>query len=242
MTDIYLDLRKTTLYVRDNSESIVSHGFIVTFPGDKDKKTSRPFLVISSKVEIKDGSYVELPIIDNLGKKAIYREPIAKNMFASLNQHGLDVLVLPIAHVYNNLMSRGFAIDFKTIPEDLILNDAFNEKLSTFENVCTFSHNNDFEEIAFYRKDSLSEIKNADTFYVDNQGIDYVGSPVFIFNQSTYVENNSINIGSRLFLVGISVKRIGSVAKIQSMKKVVEIIKILFNFDTDFDKTNQSNQ
>lgn len=240
MAETFLDLKNTTIFIRDANNNIVAHCFIVTFRGDKDNKSTRPFLVTSSCNKLPLGSYIDLPVIDSSGGKTSYHQIIVNDFITNLNDDGVNVLVMPMAFVYNSIIPNGYAIDFKTIPEELIVNDSFINKLSIYENVCTFNYNDDFKEVAFYKKDSLSEVKNTEVFYISKQGIRYLGSAVYIFSQSTYVENNSINIGSRLFLIGIAVESIGEVIKVQSMKKVVELIKKTFKFDTNFeeDKSN----
>lgn len=231
MSNILSELKQTTLSIYDENDKVISNCFVITFNVDREKKSIRPFLIFSNNTSFNDECYISLPIVDENGKaktikKKIYFGMLCKEFLLS----DFNVVAVPFAFVYNDLFQKKLNIGFKTIQEELFLDDESRNKVSPFENLSFFAYNNVLNDSAYYNARPFSSIKDKKPFFIDCPRPKIMGFPIFVFNETAYVENNSVNLGSRLFLAGIATTSNDGLLMIEPIDLIAKKIKTKFDF------------
>lgn len=231
MSSILSELKQATLSIYSNNDEVVSNCFVVTFNADKDKKSIRPFLIFTNNSNITDDCYIALPVLDENGKTQIIKK---KTFLGTLQKEFLiretDVVAIPFAFMYNDLAKQNLSISFKSIQEELIFDEGITHKVSPYETLSFFSYEKIIDDYAYYNVRPISSINIEKPFFVDCARPVCMGFPVFIYNDAAYVENNSVNLGSRLFLVGVATSNNNGIIKIEPIDLVVKKIKKKFDF------------
>ena len=222
--DLFEELLKTNLFVLDGaSKEIIGNAFVISFTVPE--KGSMPLLIVAkSTIEKTNIGIVNFDLSLN-GVKEKYPVGFSRKDAENFVLAGTNVCAFPIAHIYDVIAKEKKSFEFKSIQEDLTLSSKTEGKVSDIDKVGFFVHIRELEKDFYISRDSISPINNCEEFYIEKCDGLKPGTPVFINSSGTFVQNNSINLGSRLFLVGVAGETTNSFTKIFNIKKIVEAIK-----------------
>lgn len=212
----------------------IAECFVLIFKGDKEGKTIRPFLITPYFSGSENKSITFQFKILKEGKQSFINKIITNEIFSKHYLKDCDLCAIPIASVFEELNQNKSKIDFFTIPEDFCLTENERAKISEYEELLLFAYNSDLSIETPYKRLSLTSVKEKDKFYLEKDGLLSVGSPVFLFDDSSYVEDNSIKIGQRIKLIGVTSKIFGTTIKTVGISLLIDSIKNLYKFDTKF--------
>lgn len=192
-------------------------GFIINLCRDKDKNQCVPVLitnnhVVENSVETKfefckadnDGNPIDTEVIsiENSGNRWIHH-PNTK----------VDLRCLPLAEVLNEISKKSIKIFYIPLDTSLIPTTCQVEELSAMEEVAMVGYpiglSDTYNHKPIIRK-GITSTHPKNNFQGKKEILVDIacypgssGSPIFIVNEGTYTTPNGINIGSRVFLLGI---------------------------------------
>ena len=198
----------------ENGNSTFGTGFIFNYK--KEDNVFIPFLISNNHV-IKNTSnriiteFVELTD-DGVHIKDRIKIEIDKEYPKFFNEN-LDITAIPIYPIIDQILSSNKKILYRSIDNNLILEKEQAEQLSAIEEVTFIGYPNamyDFKNmLPIVRKGITAtpiwnNFDNKEKFLID-AGVypGSSGSPVFIFNQGSYLDKDTVVIGDRLIFVGM---------------------------------------
>lgn len=213
--DISTQLIYTTvpIVMRKKMSSSIATAFIFSIINSND--TFMPFVVTNSHVlEESEEGYFEMNLLEN-GKpsnktiKVSFDDKILKN-----NKLGnLDLVVIPLAGTLRDAVLKNINLFYRMIDKNIIPSVEQLEDLSAMEDIVFIGYPNGFydnvNKIPIMRKGITAtpiwnNFQGKEEFLID-AGVfpGSSGSPVFIYNESSYHDKKGITIGKRLLFVGI---------------------------------------
>jgi len=202
--------------IKNSGEQVSGTGFIFSFPDKDDPNKSVPLLITNYHVlEGVSKGIFEFAVQKNgmpvKGKKV--RVEFDGSVIGSGKMQGLDLIAIPIASTINQLAQQNTSIFFKTIMPDIIPNKKQVEELAAIEEVTFIGYPSglydSFNVSPIVRRGITAtpvwnNFKGEEAFLID-AGVfpGSSGSPVFLYNQGSYATDNGINIGTRLFFLGV---------------------------------------
>ena len=182
----------------ENGNSTFGTGFIFNYK--KEDNVFIPFLISNNHV------------IKNTSNKDRIKIEIDKEYPKFFNEN-LDITAIPIYPIIDQILSSNKKILYRSIDNNLILEKEQAEQLSAIEEVTFIGYPNamyDFKNmLPIVRKGITAtpiwnNFDNKEKFLID-AGVypGSSGSPVFIFNQGSYLDKDTVVIGNRLIFVGM---------------------------------------
>lgn len=216
ITDISTQLIYTTVPIftvkGDNSIS-TGTGFLLSI--QENPTASIPLLITNYHVlENSLGGYFEF----HLGENGLPNGKSIKVHFDKLliseNKLGdLDLVAIPLAAVLDSLQAKKIELFYRSISPDIIPSQQQINELAAIEDIIFIGYPSGIQD----NVNKLPIIRNGITatpiwndfngkneFLVD-AGVypGSSGSPVFLYNHGSYVTGNTLNVGSRLYFVGV---------------------------------------
>ena len=198
----------------ENGNSTFGTGFIFNYK--KEENVFIPFLISNNHVIKKTSNriiteFVELTD-DGVNIKDRIKIEIDKEYPKFFNEY-LDITAIPIYPIIDQILSSNKKILYCSIDNNLILEKEQAEQLSAIEEITFIGYPNamyDFQNmLPIVRKGITAtpiwnNFDNKEKFLID-AGVypGSSGSPVFIFNQGSFLDKDAVVIGNRLIFVGM---------------------------------------
>lgn len=216
INDVSTQLIYTTvpIYAIRNDNKISSGtGFLFSFR--KTENTSIPMLITNYHVlENCINGFIELHIGENgLPTNKSIRIPFDKTVIINNKLGDLDLITIPLGPTIKQLQSQNIEIFFRCVDQNMIPTKKQVDEFSAIENITFIGYPSGLydekNKISIIRQGITAtpiwnEFKGEKVFLID-AGVfpGSSGSPVFIYNQGSFPTKDGIEIGNRLYFVGI---------------------------------------
>jgi len=213
--DISTQLMYTTMpvHVFGGNKNKTVTGFV--FSVNRDENKSIPLLITSYHM-IKD---VEIGVIElHIGKEGIPQKEVANlpfdnSILQDCKLGSLDLVAIPIGSGINELQTKGTELFFRSIDINSFPKNEEIDDLASLEEVVFIG----FPDQMYDTTNKIPVIRHGTTatpvwnkyqgkeeFLIDAGVIpEFEGSPVFVYNRGIYHTKNGINLGSRVYFVGV---------------------------------------
>ena len=235
--DLFKQLTDSNLPVCDMNDTFLTNAFVISFKANKEGKETRPFLLINLN-ELKSNNELKIfcsVVEDGIRKVSYIRIDVDSSKEFILKE--LNILAFPMAGFFDSLGENKNVAGFKNIPEDLFIKDQMWSKVSSLESVYFFTYVPGLKRALCLKRNVASILsKDEDTFYFEKgENLISTGFPVILYSESSYVENNRIQIGSRFCILGYAKTIDNGFVECISGDKLIKSIKQKFDFDTKFE-------
>lgn len=214
--DISTQLLYTTVPIYSKrSDGKVSSGTGFIFSVQETTESSIPLLITNYHVlEKAEMGFVELHIGNNgQPTNKTMRIQFDKSIISSNKLGDLDLIAVPMAATLNSLISQNIDVFFRSVDTNMIPTNAQFEDFSAIEDVTFIGYPSglydDTNKVPLIRQGITStpiwnNFKGEEVFLID-AGVfpGSSGSPVFIYNQGSYLTRNGIVVGNRLIFLGV---------------------------------------
>lgn len=216
IADISTQLIYTTVPIfskKDNNTVSTGTGFLLSI---KESPTaSIPLLITNYHVlENSLGGFFEFHLGENgLPSGKSLRIHFDKLLIEENKLGNLDLVAIPLAAVLDNLQSKKVELFYRSVSPDLIPPKQQIDNLSALEEIIFIGYPSGIQDnvnkLSIIRRGITAtpiwnKYNGLDEFLID-AGVypGSSGSPVFIYNHGSYTTGNTLNVGSRLFFVGV---------------------------------------
>ena len=216
ISDISTQLIYTTVPIfskKDNNTVSTGTGFLLSVR--ESPTASIPLLVTNYHVlENSLGGYFEFHLGENgLPSEKSLRIHFDKLLIEQNKLGSLDLVAIPLAAVLDSLQARQIELFYRSVSPDLIPLQEQVDKLSAIEEIIFIGYPSGIQD----NVNKLSIVRRGITatpIWNKYNGLDEFlsdagvypgssGSPVFIYNHGSYTTGNTLNVGSRLYFVGV---------------------------------------
>ncbi len=204
---LFNSLISASIPVLDNSNSIISYGFILEF--SIDEKNALPFLVLNYN-DVKDLDYAVLgfhAIKD--GKKVPYNVSFSKSFIEQSKVN--DFIIHPIANLFNEASSKGVKIECFGMNAKYII-DFDNPQTRSIEDlyysVYKLINGNFVPIIKKTYNSTLFYEGNREYFLIEDNGVSAYGFPLVIANEGAFYNGKDLCAGTRVLFAGFATKSI----------------------------------
>ena len=174
-----------------------------------------PFLVTNKHVvENTKSCIIRMSLMENgLPCKKNKGINISLNAMDIKISENADIATIPIGHIVNSLHASNKPIFFRGISEEIFLNEANSNKLSAIESIIFIGYPSglyDDENLSPIIRQGITATPIWNNFqkqpiFIIDAGVfpGSSGSPVFIFNQGSYLSEGTLVVGTRLIFLGV---------------------------------------
>lgn len=197
-----------------DNRRVTGTGFIYSIPIDGSDQRSLPFLVTNSHV-VGDVKRLVCEFARRSDNKPVKGDKATVEVASSLisRNDSLDVATVLLGPVVNALEAKNTPVFFRAVAPSLIPSAEQIEKMSAIEEVTFIGYPsgvydsvniNPVVRRGITATPMWNDFNGEPTFLID-AGVHpgSSGSPVFLYNQGSYTDGNTVVIGSRLHFLGM---------------------------------------
>lgn len=216
ISDISTQLIYTTVpifTIKENNTFSTGTGFLLSI--QESPTASIPLLITNYHVlENSLGGFFEF----HLGEKGLPNGKSIKVHFDKLliaeNKLGdLDLVAIPLAAVLDSLQAKKIELFYRSISPDIIPSPQQVSELAAIEEIIFIGYPSGIQDnvnkLSITRRGITAtpiwnDFNGKSEFLID-AGVypGSSGSPVFLYNHGSFVTGNTLNVGSRLFFIGV---------------------------------------
>lgn len=227
--NIYKELNYAFINIYNGQDEIISSGFIINFIDKNNSTIYRPFLVLSNSCFKNNDEIYVLFSSTNNGKNSQHRIVLNKNNSTDFVIDE-EILAIPLAQTLNDLNTKNITLNFKGISNELIPSFDMLEKMQSINTFTWEEYDKSINSNVWILGNNSTLVEKTEDIYFKNNSYK-LGTPVFVVDNGSYVQNNTIFLGQRVMLMGLFYKIIDKYVVLYSSRKLADKIRSKYNFD-----------